>query len=462
MIEELISTTVAYESSQRFFSVKIDTPSLPSELSFTYNSGMEFHNKKSPPNLFPHAILHLDGDSFFVSCELTRMPWLRGKPVVTGMERGIASAMSPEAKAAGISRGMRIGDMRRVCPEVIILSSDYDMYTIYARRMYNIVRRYTDTVEEYSIDECFADLTGRDEVLKMSYEEIVLKIQKELWDSLGITFSVGLSVNKVVAKIASKLNKPNGLTIISKPDISDYISKLPIGKVWGIGSSSTLMLKKLGIMTAGDFAGKDRIWVNEHCDKPLRHIYEELRGNYLMPLSLSHDEDQASIQKTGTFRPPSRNKTYVFSELSQNIENACIKLRAQGLLTTHVSFFIKTQEFNYIGTDLPLSCAMATPQEIIAHITPHFNKLFRQGLLYRATGVTLSGLRRRDKVTLGLFGPDTAVEKSKVIYETVDRLERRFGRHNIFLGSSLKAMKIEKYVKAEARKFYLPILGEVN
>jgi DNA polymerase-4/DNA polymerase V len=394
------------------------------------------------------------------------MPWLRGKPVVTGMDRGIASAMSKEAKALGISRGMRISDMKRICPEIIILSSDYDMYTIYARRTYNIVRRYTEKVEEYSIDECFADLTGCEQKLKISYEEIARKIQKDLYDYLDITFSVGLSVNKIMAKIASKWNKPNGLTTIPRSNIFEYISKLPIGKVWGIGPSSTLMLKKLGIVTAGDFATKDRMWVSEHCDKSLRHIYEELNGNYLMSLEESIDaDDQKSIQKTGTFRPPSRDRNFVFSELSQNVENACIKLRAHGMLATHVSFFIKTQEFNYISADFSLSEAISTPQEIIAHIVPHFNKLFRPELLYRATGVTLSGLRPKDKITPGLFGPDVVAEKSKSIYETIDRLEHRFGRHNIFLGSSFKAMKSEKgsekYVRAEVRKFSLPILGEV-
>jgi DNA polymerase-4 len=109
---------------------------------------------------FPKAILHVDGDSFFVSCELTRRPDLRGRPVVTGEERGIATAVNPAAKKLGVVRGMRTREIRRSFPSVVILPSDYVMYAQYARRMYDIVGRYTDKVEEYSIDECFADLTG--------------------------------------------------------------------------------------------------------------------------------------------------------------------------------------------------------------------------------------------------------------------------------------------------------------
>lgn len=433
---------------------------------------------------FPHAILHVDGDSFFVSCELARRPGLWGKPVVTGLERGIASAMSPEAKARGISRGMRIGDMRRVCPEVVILPDDYDMYAIYARRMYSIVRRYTPDVEEYSIDECFADLTGCDEAHKMSYEQLVRTIQKHLFESLGMTFSVGLSVNKVMAKIASKWNKPNGLTIISALDIPKYLAELSVGKVWGIGRSSTVLLRKLSVTTTLEFARKDRRWLEEHCNKPLREIYEELNGAYVMPVASLRADDQKSIQKTGTFRPPSRDKAFLFSQLSHNIENACIKLRSYKMLTTHVSFFIKTQEFNYIGTDVHLPEAVATPQEIILAIKPQFDRLFRGDLMYRATGVTLSGLVQNDLRNETLFGPAPGVEKSRVVYQAVDRLANKYGRQSIFLGSSLTAIKADEKeeLQSEARakkrgqesymrhvsrhirykKFALPFLGEVR
>jgi DNA polymerase-4/DNA polymerase V len=261
---------------------------------------------------FPRAIMHVDGDSFFVSCELTRKPGLRGKPVVTGLERGIASAMSPEAKKRGIHRGMRIREMRRVCPEVTILPSDYDMYVQYAHRMYNIVRRYTDVVEEYSIDECFADLTdcplSKPSGGGLSYEEIARRIQADLHDSLGITFSLGLSVNKVMAKVASKWNKPNGFTVIGRDNIPSYLKDLPVGKIWGIGSSTTLYLKKLGIITALDLALKDHVWINEHCDLPVARISAELRGNQVMELSTDAHADYASVQRTRTFKPPSVNR----------------------------------------------------------------------------------------------------------------------------------------------------------
>jgi DNA polymerase-4/DNA polymerase V len=109
---------------------------------------------------FPRALLHIDGDAFFASCEQSRDPKLQGKLVITGKERGIVASMSYEAKARGITRGMRLSEIRRPCPEAILLPSDYETYSLLSKRFFAIVRRYTPDVEEYSIDECFADLTG--------------------------------------------------------------------------------------------------------------------------------------------------------------------------------------------------------------------------------------------------------------------------------------------------------------
>src|SRR5262245_47494483 len=102
---------------------------------------------------FPRAVVHIDGDAFFASCEQAADPELRGRPVITGKERGIAAPRSYEAKARGVIRGMRLADIRRVCPEAVILPSDYETYSLLSKRFFSIVRRYTPDVEEYSIDE---------------------------------------------------------------------------------------------------------------------------------------------------------------------------------------------------------------------------------------------------------------------------------------------------------------------
>src|SRR5215510_9645661 len=213
-----------------------------------------------PPPLtlqsFPRAILHIDGDAFFASCEQSRRPQLQGRPVVTGKERGIAASMSYEAKARGVTRGIRLSDIRKICPEAVILPSDYETYSLLSKRFFAIVRRYTPEVEEYSIDECFCDLTGLRRPLRMSYFQIAERIKHELDTELGFTFSVGLAPNKVVAKIASKWQKPSGLTVIPGHSIHQFLKDLPVSKVWGIGPQTAALLGKHGMHTALQFARK--------------------------------------------------------------------------------------------------------------------------------------------------------------------------------------------------------------
>src|SRR4030043_1017305 len=121
---------------------------------------------------WPRAILHLDADAFFASCEQAIHPELKGKPVVTGRERGMVAAASYEAKAKGVKTGMIFSEVKKVCPEAIILPSDYETYSLFSVRMFEILRRFSPDVEEYSIDEAFADLTGMRRSLHSSYEKI--------------------------------------------------------------------------------------------------------------------------------------------------------------------------------------------------------------------------------------------------------------------------------------------------
>ncbi len=177
---------------------------------------------------WPRAILHVDGDAFFTSCEEAIHPKLKGKPLITGGERGIVACASYAAKRLGIQRGVALHEAKRICPGLIVLPSDYETYSLFSRRMFNIIRRFTPQVEEYSIDEAFADLTGMRRALRASYESISLRIQTEIAREMGITVSAGLSITKVLAKVASKHRKPMGFTVIPGRAIASYLETLPV------------------------------------------------------------------------------------------------------------------------------------------------------------------------------------------------------------------------------------------
>src|SRR5689334_7481251 len=212
---------------------------------YNYLMSEETGNKKKDK-----VILHIDGDAFFVGVEVAKNPKLKGLPVVTGEERGIASAFSYEAKALGIHRGMPIYKIKKEFPQVVILPGDYESYVRYSGMMFDIVRRYADDLEEYSIDECFADLTGLERLLKMTYKQIAERIKSEINKELNLSVSIGLAPTKVLAKVASKWVKPNGLTVIERNTAKEFLSKTPIEKIWGIGPQTAKLLKSKSINMA--------------------------------------------------------------------------------------------------------------------------------------------------------------------------------------------------------------------
>jgi DNA polymerase-4/DNA polymerase V len=394
---------------------------------------------------FPKAIIHIDGDAFFASCEQSRDPKLKGKPVITGKERGIAASLSYEAKAKGVTRGMRLSDILKLCPDAILLPSDYETYSLLSQRLYSIVRRYTSDVEEYSIDECFADLTGLRRPLRMSYEKIAEKIREELNKELGFTFSLGLAPNKVLAKVASKWKKPDGLTVISGRDINLFLEKLPVIKIWGIGNQTSAYLNKLGIQTALQFARKDEDWVKQHFTKPIYEIWQELNGRSILKLEIQEKESYHSIQKVKTFTPPSSDKNFVFSQLSKNIENACIKARRYKLAAKGVVIFLRTQDFRDTGLEIDFSRPTSFPNEIINTIKPAFESIFKTNCLYRSTGVVMYGLEEDLVKQMDLFGAHLNIEKMNRLFDGVDALKEKFGKHTIFLGSSFYANNTKQH-----------------
>ena len=426
---------------------------------------------------WPRAILHIDGDSFLASCEVAKNPSLRGKPVITGKERGIVSACTYEAKARGVKRGVSLREALKACPDAIILPSDYETYSLFSHRMYEIVRRYTPAVEEYSIDECFADLTGLRRVHHMPYPKIAEAMQCDLERELGMTFSIGVSATKVLAKIGSKWKKPAGLTVIPLRDVEQYLAKTPCINLWGIGSNTAAYLAKFGIHTALQLARKDDAWVRANLSKPYVEIWREINGEVVNELDISGRKSYQSIQKTKTFTPPSRDPQFVFSQLSKNIENACIKARRWNLATREIAFFLKTQDFRYHGYEIKLSHATSVPQDILKVVSEHFFKVFQRGIVYRATGITLMKLHDAGSAQLDLFGSVLKSEGLKKVYESVDAISRRYGKHAVFLGSSFDAMRFGAHLgdrgdtptrtralfkgETSRRRLGIPSLGEV-
>lgn len=402
---------------------------------------------------FPRAIVHFDGDAFFASVLQMMDYTLRGKPVITGGERGSATSLSYEAKALGLHRGMPMQEIRRIAPSAIIVPSDYTAYSIYARRMYAIVREFTPLVEEYSIDECFADITGLEDSLGMSYEQIAAAIKARLEQCLGITFGVGLASSKTLAKVASKYRKPAGLTIIPTERIEEILGQTPIYDVWGLGGVGGVRLNALGVPTALDYIHKSDGWLKDNgFVKPQRDTWLEIQGHYINPVHVGKHGEIGSVMKTRTFSPPSEDRSFIFSQLSKNVEAACAKLRRAGMKARALSFYLKTQEFTYHAVQIDLPTALATAPEMLECIEKRFDEVYKTEILYRATGVTLRSLVPDSALTPDLFGEFRKREEKDGTFEAVDSLNKRYGSKTVFLASSLQAYEAPELARSKKRR----------
>lgn len=385
---------------------------------------------------WPRAILHIDGDAFFTSCEEAIHPELRGKPLITGGERGIVACASYAAKKLGVRRGVPLHEAKKICPGLVVLPSDYETYSLFSRRMFQIMRRFTPQVEEYSIDEAFADLTGLRRSFRGSYEAIAEAVRQEVRRELGITVTAGLSISKVLAKIASKHRKPDGLTAIPGREIPRYLEGLPVGAVWGIGHATANLLAKLGARTALDFARFPEYRVKKHFTKPGVETWRELRGESVWPVVSEEKSTYASISKTKTFAPSTGDREYLFAQLFRNVESACIKARRYRLAPRKIALFLKKDDFSVYALEARLIRPSSYPLELAGITRELFDLLYREGQRYRATGGVLLELMEDRNTQYSLFESPLRVEKVERLYAAADRLAEKYGKHTLHLGGS--------------------------
>ncbi|MGC9141999.1 MAG: DNA polymerase Y family protein [Caldimicrobium sp.] len=405
---------------------------------------------------FPQAILHLDANAFFASVEQAVNPELKGKPVVVGKERGIVTAVSYEGKALGIKRGMTIAEVKRRFPQAVILESDYEKYALFSQRMFEILRGFTPIVEEYSIDEAFADLKGLRRYHRASYEEIGYRIKETIKKELGITVSVGISLTKVLAKIASNWIKPDGLTLISGREIHHYLEKLPISEVWGIGPQTEALCHKLGIYTALDFARAKEEFIKKHFTKPHYEIWLELRGIQVYPVLETFKNSYRSLSKSISFTPTA-DKEFLLSQSAFNLEQVCFKARRYGLLAKKLIYFLKDEEFKVHSIEINLPYPTAYPKELLPLLRKAFENLFYEGISYRQVGVILTDLSPKRSFQLTLFEKSSqSLERKEKLYEALDSIILKYGRTFLTHGVSLPVTKEKPLYKGKSLK--IPLL----
>jgi DNA polymerase-4/DNA polymerase V len=386
---------------------------------------------------YPRAILHLDGDAFFTSVEQAVVPALKGRPVVTGKERGIIACASYEAKTIGIARGMPLWEARERCPELVILPSDYETYGIFSKRMFAILRRFTPIVEEYSIDEAFADVTGMRRVFRGSYEDMALAIQATIHRELGLTVSVGLAPTKSLAKLCSKFRKPAGFMPLPGHEIHHFLPQIALEKVWGFGPNTVELFEKMGLKTAYDFVQRPERWAAKLLGKVGREIWNELRGLSMYKVNPETPAPKATLVKSKTFAPPSADRAFVYAQLVRNVEAAFARAREHRVRPRVLGVVLRRQDFQHEGLEAELNRPTAATLEILPVVQQLFEHVYREGVVYRATLVALECLEADDSEQMDLFEDRVRIETLRRVTAAVDSVNHQYGRRMVRSGATL-------------------------
>jgi DNA polymerase-4/DNA polymerase V len=410
--------------------------------------------------------VHIDGDAFFVSCELSRFPHLKDKPVVVGRERGIAVAYNSHAKVLGITRAMPIHQIQRQFPQVVILTSHFELYKTFSRRMASIVSKYVDSLEVYSIDEVFCTYTEKVDVIS----ELQI-VQKEISDKLGITVSIGIAKTKVLAKMATSVQKPEGVTLIDETNRLKILKNIPIGQVWGIGRRTADKWQQRGIQTVYDFISipQNKI-IHEHA--PVQELYYELSGRSVMnTIGSKKNKDQQSFQSTESF-PKTNERAFLFSEISRHVEILGMRILKHGLYTKHIHVYLKDSHGYYHEKNISLSTNTQDTGLLINSIETIFDQIYTETSFYKSAGVTLDCLNRLETWTpqAGLFEDletQTQTRVSTSLESLKASIRAKNGYSSIYSGSSSISVhrKADKRTRLNQTDPYiyglpLPYLGE--
>ncbi len=384
--------------------------------------------------------MHVDMDAFFAAVEQRNNPSLKGKPVIVGGSaegRGVVSTASYEARRFGVHSAMPAREAVRRCPDGIFLRGDFKSYHHASAQVKQSLGTLTPNVEMISIDEAFIEATGTERLYE-SPEALAERIKQEIREHVGITCSVGVSMNKLIAKLGSALNKPDGLTVLWPQDLEAQVFPLTVNHLWGVGPVTHAHLLRHGIKTIGDLATLPEAHVKQILGEFGKTLAARARGEDERDV-LHYDDDhlEKSISHETTLGIDSYDPLYVEHLLAYLSEKVFIRLYRGGWLARTIGIKVRYANFKTITRDHTLPEACCEFRQIIdtARSLLPADEIRRRGL--RLVGVRASNLvQGKDKRQLDLFGAER--ERVEQLNQTLFELRERFGDDVIKHASALR------------------------
>jgi DNA polymerase IV len=382
-------------------------------------------------------IVHLDMDAFFAAIEQRDNPDLRGRPVVIGADpkagqgRGVVSTCSYEARKFGIHSAMPISIAYRKCPQAVFLRPDMEKYSGVSDRIMEILYTFTHAVEPVSVDEAFLDISDTYGHFGTPLQTCLL-IKSRIKEVTGLTASIGLAPNKLAAKIASEINKPDGMVEVTPENLLDFLRPLDLKKIWGLGEKSRLILNQAGVNTIGELAGRNIREIVALFGKTGAYFWQLANG--IDEREVEVETEAKSIGSEFTFDEDTSSVPEIRAVLLSLCEKVSSRLRQAGHQGKTITLKIRFADFKTFTRAVAVKEPTNSVDMIYRKIKLLADGFLTKGKKVRLVGVKVSGLLPSGAQAV-LFKSE-GENRAEKVYQAIDEIRERFGYDSIYRSST--------------------------
>ncbi len=396
----------------------------------------------NPPAAAQTWIGHADLDAFFTSVEQRDRPELQGRPVVVGAlpgRRGVVAAASYEARRYGIHSAMPVSDAYRRCPDAVFLKPDGAKYSRVSREIFEILGTITPVVEPVSIDEAYLDLSGLERLLGPP-EAIGTEIKRRILAQTGLTVSVGIGPNRLIAKLGSEHRKPDGLTVVRPDQVLDFLAPMPVANLRGLGKQTQKIFSRLGIHRVAQLRALPLRYLEEQLgERAAASFHAQARG--IGSTEVVPERGRKSISKETTFEHDVTSRDILYPALGRLAAEVAATARRERLSGSVVTLKIRFTGFETHTRQRRLDAPSHDERILLREAW----SLYEQGDLprkpVRLIGVGISDWGQAGPVQADLFAAPRQRERDDRLLATIDRISERFGKRAVQLGSAAKGRK---------------------
>jgi len=376
-------------------------------------------------------IFHVDMNCFYASVEMAYNPDLKGKPLAIAgnpeERKGIVVTSSYEAREKGVKTTMNVWQAKKLCPELIVMRPNFDRYRAASKALFQMLAEVTPLVQPVSIDEGYMDVT--DVTTKLNPIDLANNLQKRILHDLNLPCSIGIAPNKFLAKMASDMKKPQGLTILRKREVPTVLWPLPIHKMYGVGEKTAAKLETAGVYTIGDLAKKDTYILRQILGINGERLKQRANGIDMRPVDPDAVNDFKSIGNSKTLPYDTKDNKEIETLLVHLATKVDQRLKRKKVVGRSVQLMIRYHDRKTITRSKKLSSYIETKEDILRVASELLENHWNLEPI-RLLGITVADLQQKHQAAqqLDLFTYEKEVEKEK-LYEVMDQLAEKYGKN---------------------------------